>query len=91
MSLGNNGDFFWRSSSGSLRYSLPDDVEASLGNMDKVKSLWLGMAGAWVAVRTDDTMMWDLKGQYQSLRPYFKNGSETCPEIKVRKTYNAVI
>ena len=52
---------------GGVWHNLRRSTSARLGDIGEVESLWLGFDGAYVAVRRDGSIVWDLKGKYIDL------------------------
>ena len=82
VALGDNGRYFFRSSWGAF-YRLSQDVVSALGNMSEVNRLWLGKNEAYVAEKSDGSILWGLKGQYIGLAEHIKANYITGEGIKV--------
>lgn len=91
VSLGTNSMYFIRTAWGAS-YSIPNDAETYLGDMSLVQSFWFGKDGAWVAVKSDGSRSWDLKGHYSSLAERIKKGinGETRIQVCCHKSLPAI-
>jgi hypothetical protein len=82
VSLGKDSMYFIRTAWGAS-YSIPEDAEKSLGDISLVQSFWFGKDGAWVAVKSDGSRWWDLKGLYPGLGDRIKEGLKHETRIQV--------
>jgi hypothetical protein len=82
VSLGKDSMYFIRTAWGAS-YSIPPDAEDFLGDISLVQSFWFGKDGAWVAVKSDGTRCWDLKGHYSGLLEKIKDGVKGETRIQV--------
>jgi hypothetical protein len=82
VSLGTNGDYFFRAnreSRGKLSSHLAE-------KLDEIEQLFLGQAGAYMAVMKDGSWHWCPNGQYKALENELRKAQGDGLAIKVRKS-----